>query len=173
MASVFYNLVKHPESYAKLQQEVDAIKTQDTADEHKSRSFSWATAQTMPYLDACIRESMRLHPVQRIPHDRVVPKGGLTIEGHWIPEGVNIGVYPTVLHRNKEIFGEDANVFRPERWLDNTEKVERMKNSMFTFSYGKYTCLGKNISKMEMYKLIPTLLRSFEVRKFRSQVIVC
>ena len=119
----------------------------------------------MPYLDACIREAMRLHPVQRIPHDRVVPKGGMSIRGHWIPEGTDVGIFPTVLHRRRQVFGDDADVYRPERWLiADKEKTDRMKNSMFTFSYGKYNCLGKNISKMEMYKVIPTILRSFQVR---------
>lgn len=41
-----------------------------------------------------------------------------------------------------------------------------MKNSMFTFGHGKYNCMGKNISKMEMYKVIPTLIKKFTVSKY-------
>ena len=130
---------------------------------HGSAALRWATTQDMPYLDACIREAMRLHTVQRIPHDRVVHTGGLTVRGHRVPGGTNIGIFPTVLHRRKEVFGEDANDYRPERWLENKDRTDRMKNSMFTFSYGKYNCLGKNISKMEMYKVIPMIMRNFTV----------
>ena len=126
--------------------------------------FSWATAQKLTYLDACICEAMRLHPVQRLPHDRAVPPGGMTICGHHVPAGTDVGVCSAVLHRRVEVFGEDVETYRPERWSEaSAEQVQLMKNSMFTFSYGKYSCLGQNISKMEMYKFIPSVMRQFQV----------
>jgi len=125
--------------------------------------FPWAVSQTLPYLDACVREAMRVHVVQRMPHDRVVPSTGLEICGHQIPAGTDVGIYAPVLHRRTEVFGKDADAYRPERWLEDEERTKHMKNSMFTFSYGKYNCLGKNISRMEMYKFIPSVLRRYEV----------
>jgi cytochrome P450 len=59
--------------------------------------------------------------------------------------------------------GEDADAFRPERWLGDEEKVRKMKSTMFTFSSGKYNCLGKNIARMEIAKLVPSVIRAFEV----------
>lgn len=48
---------------------------------------------------------------------RVAPKGGIEIGGRHFPEGTTLSINPWVLHRNKEIWGADANEFRPERWL--------------------------------------------------------
>ena len=164
LSSVLYYLLKNPQCYATLQQEVDTVSAEHFSGDFKTPVISWTAAQSLPYLDACIREAMRLHPTQRLPHDRVVPPGGLVICGHRIPAGTEIGIHAPVLHRRAEVFGEDVNVYRPERWLNEVpEKIEHMKQSMFTFSYGKYNCLGQNISKMEIYKFIPSLLKAFQV----------
>jgi len=60
-------------------------------------------------------------------------------------------------------FGEDVDIFRAERWLGEEEKVRKMKNTLFTFSSGKYNCLEKNIARMEIAKLVPSVIRAFEV----------
>lgn len=77
-----------------------------------------------------------------------------------------------MIHLNKEIFGEDIEVFRTERWLvdekkDHAEEEKRIKEMslvMLQFGMGARTCIGKNISLLEIYKLVPTVLRRFEVR---------
>ncbi|KAJ9603325.1 hypothetical protein H2200_012103 [Cladophialophora chaetospira] len=162
LTATLYFLIKHPECYKKLQAEIDAVPSENLVSTPDGEVFSWTTAQSLPYLDACIRESMRCHVVQRMPHQRVVPPGGLTICGVFVPGGTDVGIYAPVLHRRKEVFGADVEVYRPERWLEDEEKTKRMKQAMFTFSFGKYNCLGKNISRMEMYKFIPTILRRFK-----------
>jgi cytochrome P450 len=106
---------------------------------------------------------MRLHVVTRMPHDRVVLPTGLVVCGQPILAGTDVGVYGPVLHHRPETFGEDVDVFRPERWLGDEEKVRRMNNTLFTFSSGKYNCLGKNIARMEVAKLVPSVIRVFEV----------
>lgn len=110
---------------------------------------------------------MRLHVVTRMPHDRVVPPGGLVVCGQHIPAGTEIGVYGSVLHHRAQVFGEDVDIFRPERWLGDEEKVRKMKNTMFTFSSGKYNCLGKNLARMEVTKLVPSVMRALEVSSCR------
>lgn len=94
---------------------------------------------------------------------RVTPETGLTVDGTFVPAKVNVGVSGTVLHRRKEVFGDDVETFRPERWLGNEEKVRVMRNTLFTFSRGKYNCLGQHLSKLEMYKFVPSVLRAFDV----------
>lgn len=74
-----------------------------------------------------------------------------------------MGVYGSVIHHRKDVFGEDVEVFRPERWMDNEEKVRRMRTTLFAFGSGKYSCLGKNLSRLELFKVIPELIRAFEV----------
>lgn len=77
-----------------------------------------------------INETLRMHANTGLILERIVPEGGTTIDGHTIPVGTVIGVNAWVIHRNKKVFGEDVDVFRPERWLEADEEnlVEMHKN---------------------------------------------
>lgn len=79
---------------------------------------------------------------------RVVPEDGFEVAGHYLPAGSVIGANPWVIHRNKEVYGDDVDTFRPERWLkeDNGD----MHRFFFAFGSGARMCLGRNISWMEM-----------------------
>lgn len=58
---------------------------------------------------------------------------------------------PYPLHRDKKLYGDDAVVFRPERWLI-AEKAAEYDNCSLTFGYGTRPCLGKEIAQMELHK---------------------
>jgi cytochrome P450 len=109
---------------------------------------------------------MRCYRTTRILQLRETPKDGLQISGRWVPPAVDVGICGPVVHHRKEVFGDDVDVFRPERWLSEKEKVQRMRNAMFSFGSGKYSCLGRHLSKLEALKLIPSLLREFDVSFF-------
>lgn len=109
--------------------------------------------------------------------ERIVPPSGAEIAGHHIPGGTIVGCSAWVIHRLPSIFGEDVDVFRPERWLPSTtstsseteieaekERIKTMKAHMLQFGMGSRTCIGKNISLLEVYKCVPSVLRRFEVR---------
>ena len=97
--------------------------------------------------------------------ERVTPREGATICGHFVPGGTIVGANSWVIHRNREVFGEDVEVYRPERWLiDDGEKVKIMNRSLYQFGGGSHTCLGKHIAYLELYKVIPSLLAMYEVR---------
>lgn len=113
---------------------------------------------------------MRLHVVTRMPHDRVVLSTGLSVCGEHIASGIDVGIYALVLHYRVDIFGEDVDVFRPERWLGDEEEVRTMKNTMFTFSSGKYNCLGKNIARMELAKA--RIIHGLRIHRQRIQEAV-
>jgi len=125
-------------------------------------------AQQLPYLQAVIREGMRMHPARASPITKVVPRGGdtLDIDGRkvFLPGGTNIGACYFSMLRRKDIFDDDADVFRPERWLENEgEKLERMKKTVdLVFGYGQWQCLGKGIAMMELSKVFFELLRNFD-----------
>ncbi len=55
-----------------------------------------------------------------------------------------------VIHHNKRIFGDDTEVYRPERSLEDPEKAKVMNLTLFQFSQGARTCIGKNIGTLEM-----------------------
>ncbi len=114
----------------------------------------------MPYFQAVIQEGLRMHPAAAFPLVRVVPKGGAQIAGKYFPEGVSsllkplrslrpcllielqvtVGINCWVAHANKDVFGDDVDKFRPERWLVDKEKVSMMSRywlpvSRFRLSY--------------------------------------
>lgn len=149
--------MKNPEIYARLQQEID----QADAEGKLSPSVTFGESYSMPYLIAVTREAMRIHPSVQLCMPRIVPAGGATICGEYFPAGVTVGCNPAVIHRDKGVFGEDADEFRPERWLDE-KRAKEMDKAIITFGGGNRTCVGKNISLMEMQKLVPQLMRYFD-----------
>lgn len=76
-----------------------------------------------------------MHPTVGSPFDRVVPKGGAVLNGQFIPGGTDIGITGWVTQRDKAVFGEDADFFRPERWIEVDEvQVRRMDKNMLAVS---------------------------------------
>lgn len=146
LSSVFYNLVKHPKAYKKLMEELDEAARNGTISEKPYHKVGWKESQTLPFLDAVIQESFRLHPAPGLILERIVPPQGMEICGEQIPGGTIVGCNAWVLHRRPEIFGEDVDDFRPERWLDAPPaQLKEMKATMFQFGAGARTCIGKNI----------------------------
>lgn len=164
LSSVFYFLLKHPRVYMKLMAELDSAVKQGVIENRENKTVSWAETQKLPYLDAVIQESFRLHPAAGLIYERIVPPQGMDILGHFIPGGTIVGCNPWVLHRRPEVFGQDVDAFRPERWIEaRPDQLKVMKATMFQFGAGARTCIGKNVSLLEVYKLVPSFLRRFEV----------
>ena len=85
----------------------------------------------MEYLQACIKEALRIHPVVGHLLERVVPEGGgMEIGGVHLPRGTVVGVSPWVAARDPEVYGVDCEVFRPERWIEaDAEALKRMERN--------------------------------------------
>lgn len=81
-----------------------------------------------------------------------VPPQGDTIDGKFIPGGTNIGQNSWSLLRRTEIFGEDVDVFRPERWLEAepTRRAEMTRTLELVFGYGRWICAGKHVAWVEI-----------------------
>jgi hypothetical protein len=114
LSSIFYNLLKYPQTWQRLQQEIDTA----TAEGKVSDPVTFKEAQELPYLQAVIKEALRIHPATGLPMQRIVPPEGTTIAGRFIPGHSTVGINAWVAHRNKEVYGQDADDWRPERWLE-------------------------------------------------------
>ena len=155
--------------YAKLQQEIDKTVAAGLAPD----VVPDAVAKELVYLQAVLREGFRMRPPVTDVVPKKVPAGGDTVvvdgKSVFLPGGTNVGYSVNGLHSRKDIFGDDADIFRPERWIPSeggaeTERIAEMKKTTeLIFGYGKYQCLGKNIGWMEYGKAVFEV--SFEVSR--------
>ncbi|KAJ5619161.1 hypothetical protein N7510_003145 [Penicillium lagena] len=166
LSAIAWNLLHNPETLRKLRQEIDDF----TAQGKCSAEVTFKESQDMPYLQAVIKEALRMHSATGLPMWRVVPDGGAEISGRHFPAGTVVGINTWVAHYDEKAF-PDAKTFRPERWLEAESDPERLKemNQMYMpFGLGSRTCLGKHISILEMSKLIPRLVRDFNLTPLRK-----
>ena len=175
LSSIFYHLLRYPQTWQRLQQEIDTA----AAEGKISDPVTFKEAQELPYLQATIKEALRIHSATGLPMQRTVPPEGTTIAGRFIPGGSTVGINAWVAHRNRSVYGQDADYWRPERWLEieaegRGAEVEKYFFGMYSiypsvsglmfhlaFGMGSRTCIGKNISLLEMSKLVPQLVRKF------------
>lgn len=127
------------------------------------------------YLNACIEESLRVAPAVASQLPREVMKGGIVIDGEYIPEGIVIGVPSYVVHHTKEAFPESWS-FRPERWMAGSElgddgavvskeDVRLAREAMCPFSLGSRGCVGKTFAYMEMRIALASVLWSYDFKE--------
>jgi cytochrome P450 len=113
------------------------------------------TRQHLPFFVACIKEGLRLNPPAPNLFARVVPPGGKTIDGHFIPGGADVTSHAYIVQRDAATYGSDANEFVPERWMQSEARNFELEAAQFTFGTGARVCLGRDVAVLEMYKLLP------------------
>lgn len=165
LRAVVYYLCRNPLAQHTLQAELDA------AGLPKGSSI-WKDIKDLPYLDAVIRESLRLHPAVGLPIERVVPDSGLNLaDGRFIPAGTVVGINPWVVHKDISVFGDDPDEFKPERWLHRAgesqeafkARMTTMRNTDLTFGFGKRICTGRFVAVLETTKLVASLFSAYEM----------
>ncbi|KAF2764140.1 pisatin demethylase [Teratosphaeria nubilosa] len=122
-------------------------------------------AKDLPYLLACIRESLRIWPPSFGLMQKVVPKGGDHINGRFVPEGTRVGHCTWGVLRDREVFGPDADAYRPERWLDRSPEDLRnmIRSADLVFGAGRYQCLGKTIAYLELRMCLATIFSLYDI----------
>ncbi|GAA86456.1 cytochrome P450 family protein [Aspergillus luchuensis IFO 4308] len=156
--AIFYLLLKNPTVYQRLMQELE----EKRATGELSDLVTFQQAESCPYLQAVMYEALRLYPAAGLQLNRDVPEGGMKVGKYYVPEGTVVGSSAWVIHRLPEIWGPDFEEFRPERWLEGD--VGNLKRFYFSFGGGSRTCVGRNISWLEMSKLVPTLLMRYNIQ---------
>ena len=145
LSNLWFELSKRPDIWTKLQQEVSTL---------NGEFPSFEQLKEMKYLRGILNESLRLYPV--VPEnarfaqvDTVLPTGGG--EDGKAPIFVKKGqlahwsVY--AMHRRRDFYGEDAEEFKPERWIDNEErKGLRVGWEYLPFHGGPRICIGRTYS---------------------------
>lgn len=164
MRSVFYYLLRNRQCLAKLLAESEAA--------GYSLPPSWKQTQQLPYLEAVVREAMRMNPVGAFNLNRLVPPQGMTLpDGRELPGGVIVGCPISLGGMDPDVVGEAVESFNPERWLQAKDESEErfhqrlgaMNRVDLGWGGGTRKCLGKNIAMLEMCKFIPTVFLLFDV----------
>lgn len=139
-----------PHVYRRLQQEID----EGILSGRISKPVTFAEARRLSYLQAFIWEVMRFHPPVFMLFSKVVTPQGDTLAGQFVPGGTKIGFDSWSFGRREDIYGADAAVFRPERFIeaDPETRLEMERNTELIFGAGCYTCAGKNVAVLELWK---------------------
>ncbi|KAK5662353.1 hypothetical protein OQA88_8263 [Cercophora sp. LCS_1] len=160
LRSIIAHIISSPALCRRVQEEIDNA----IADGRVSTPVADAEARKLPMLQACIKEGLRIWPPITAPTPRV-SNVDATICGVHIPAGTNVCWSAWAILRNKEVFGPDADVFRPDRWLQADEKrVLPMNETVdLCFAHGKNGCLGRPIAMIELNKAIVEFLRRWDI----------
>ena len=167
LRAIVYYLCKNRDALSKLQKELDEANV--------TSPVSWTRCQQLPYLCACILEGFRTLPAAALPLERRVGANGMILNGRdgrvVLPPDTLVGINPYVINRDKDVFGPDADQYRPERWLRGDKETEqnfqdrlsRMRATDMTFGAGKRVCIGRNIAIIECHKIIASLVQTFDM----------
>ncbi|RVD85055.1 uncharacterized protein DFL_003386 [Arthrobotrys flagrans] len=149
-----YHLVKNPDIQGRLLSELKTVM------KHPKDDVSEETLEKLPFLQACLKESLRFAHGVPGPLPRDVPANGATIMGHYLPPGTITTTSHYFYHTNPNIFPEPLK-FHPERWLaEDTRELERY---FMPFSRGARVCIGLNLAWGELSLALARLIRRYEI----------
>lgn len=112
LSAILYYLLKYPNTFEALRKEVDGLRQQGKG----GHFITFKESLEMPYLQAVIKEALRMHPATGLPLERVVPAGGAEICDIFFPEGVSD------LFNNVQKFGSTLSTYC-RRWFTNYEPL--------------------------------------------------
>jgi len=150
MRATLLHIISNPKIYNRLQREVDDHIEQGLV----SSPILDEESRKMPYLQACIKEGLRRYPPITQLRERMAPPDGDTYEGHHIPPNTFVGINAWGLQLHS-VFGSDAGIFRPERWLEaDPAQLKAMSQVQeLVFGFGSTKCLGIPIATMNLNKI--------------------
>ncbi|KAF8876107.1 cytochrome P450 [Mucidula mucida] len=143
-AGMFY-LASHPNVQHKLHEEL-------------------TTGISRDYLYACVNEILRIQPSVGLGLPRVVPSQGLTVCGQVLTPGTTIGAPIYTASRDSSVWGEDAEGFQPERWLENDGNLPTKKREFQPFSEGPMACLGKALALAELRTAFEMIVVRYQLK---------
>ncbi|KAL4816671.1 putative P450 monooxygenase [Aspergillus spinulosporus] len=162
-SALFAEVLSRPAIYARVLKEIK------TAVQTGQISYPIPTytevVKSLPFYNACIRESMRLQPsASTLLSREITPLDPeIVIQGRKIPVGVELTANPWISHRDKAVYGEDAEEFNPDRWLDDPIKAKELEKYNLAFGAGSRVCLGKHFAMAMLYKAPVALFMKFDV----------
>ncbi|KAF8329542.1 cytochrome P450 monooxygenase CYP63 [Cantharellus anzutake] len=138
---------------------------------------SYELIRSMKYLRACLNETLRLFPPVPINgraslRPAILPSSTPNGPSYYVPGGLaNVFFIPLLMQRRKDLWGEDAEDFLPERWIE-PNRIKELTDDPFKFlpfNAGPRLCLGQNFAYNEASFVIVRLLQNFDTFELRQE----
>ncbi|ORX39248.1 cytochrome P450 [Kockovaella imperatae] len=173
---ILYLLCQHPEIQTKLREELAAVESERPSHEEIA---------ALPYLDAVVREGLRLLPpatstIREAKQTTVVPLGtpirgrdGKMMDTVTLQAGTTVFLPIMPVNTSQDRWGSDAEDFNPDRFLspppESTKEVPGVWGNMLTFLGGTRSCIGYRFALAEMKAILFVLMRNFEFEELKSK----
>ncbi|RAR04126.1 cytochrome P450 monooxygenase-like protein [Stemphylium lycopersici] len=154
LSGIFYYLMRNPRWMTKLNEELHATFTSES-------DITFASLSSLKVLNAIIQETFRLYPPVPTALPRLIPKGGATIWGHWLPGGTRVGIPQYAQNRSSHHFTHPE-LFAPERFLGAKEFESDKRHVIQPFSVGPRNCIGQSLAWAETRTILARLVWNFE-----------
>ncbi|KAG8696732.1 hypothetical protein FRC11_000532, partial [Ceratobasidium sp. 423] len=167
LSALCYYIASNPQVKKKLQEELDFIHSPaDMAEFEQSKSAygvaEFEQVKNLPYLNACVKEALRLYSTLGAGLPRVVPAGKtLTIAGETFKEGSVISI-PSYSTNRSSVWGADPEAYRPERWLEDGSTS--LNKYYVPFSTGPRACVGRNLANMNLLLVAAAFFHRYDVQ---------
>ncbi|PKY00826.1 cytochrome P450 [Aspergillus campestris IBT 28561] len=156
----FFHIYRDPSILQKLRDEIKQVMPQPTD------RVSLAQLEKLPYLTAVINESFRVSHSVTVRLPRVLPTA-LQYKNYTIPPGTSVSQAIYFVHMDPTVF-PSPETFRPERWIEATDKGERLNRYLVPFTKGPRICVGLNLAYAELYQVFATLIRRFDLEIYNT-----
>ncbi|KAI1750385.1 cytochrome P450 52E2 [Xylaria castorea] len=165
LSYLFFELSRRPDVAAAIRAEIAEL-----GPEEEEKDPTWEQLRGMRYLNWVLKEALRLNPpvatnTREAVRDTVLPRGGGP-DGKspvFVKKGTSVRYVPWVMHRRTDIFGKDADEFRPERWGDLRVTFEYLP-----FNAGPRICIGQQFALTQMALITLRLLQAFKTIERRD-----
>ncbi|KAL0087814.1 cytochrome P450 CYP5313 [Phycomyces blakesleeanus] len=157
-------MCRNPDSLEKLFIEIDGVDL-----DGGSNVFNQNQLKNLPYLNAIIKETMRLNTMPANGLERMVTRDIILKGDIFVPKGTKVRCNISVAQVHPE-YWSNPSAFKPERWLeDSNEKAS--PSAYFPFSAGSRNCIGKDFALNEMRLVLATLIKHYYIEPIPEQMV--
>ncbi|KAH0837735.1 hypothetical protein AYO21_09358 [Fonsecaea monophora] len=163
---VTYLLALHPDIQSRLRAEIHAAIPNGFSTVDPQDTTIASVLESLPLLNGVCSESLRVLPA--VPVTMRTTKRDTTLIGHPVAAGTKFIMAPWAVNNDPELWGPDAQEFRPERWIDpetgkpNQTGGASTNYAILTFLHGQRSCIGQNFARAELRALVAAFVGAFE-----------
>ncbi|XP_033155254.1 probable cytochrome P450 49a1 [Drosophila mauritiana] len=161
-SSTIYQLAKNPDKQKKLFDELQKVFP------HREADINQNVLEQMPYLRACVKETLRMRPVV-IANGRSLQSDAV-INGYHVPKGTHV-IFPHLVVSNDPAYFPEPKRFLPERWLKQSTDAAGCPHAnqkihpfvSLPFGFGRRMCVGRRFAEIELHTLLAKIFRKYKV----------